>query len=401
MRRELSSRDAVIVSAVRTAVGRARKGSFVSVRPDDLAATAIREVVRRTADQGFDPNEVEDVILGCAIPEAEQGLNMARLAAIRAGLPISTAGVTVNRFCSSGLQAIAQASFQILSGQAEVLVAGGSESMSMIPMTSNKFSPNPFYASQAPQAYTPMGLTAENVAALYNISRKEQDEFALRSHQLAYSAVQSGRFDEQIAPQEVEEVFPGENGKTVTRTFIVHRDEGPRADTSLESLGKLRPAFKAGGTVTAGNASQMSDGAAAVLIMSYAKASALGLKPLARFVSFAVAGVQPELMGIGPIAAIPKALQLAGLSLDAIDLIELNEAFASQCLAVIRELLLPLEKVNVNGGAIALGHPMGATGAKLATQLVYDMPKRGARFGMISMCVGGGMGAAGIIENLQ
>lgn len=401
MIREPSSRDAVIVSAARTPVGRAKKGCFASVRPDDLAATAIRKAVRRAAEQGLDPAEVEDVILGCAIPEAEQGLNMARLAAIRAGLPISTAGVTINRFCSSGLQAIAQAAYQIFAGEAEVIVAGGAESMSMIPMTSNKFSPNPYYAAQSPQAYTPMGLTAENVAALYGISRAEQDEFALRSHQLACPAVESGLFDDQIAPVEVEEVLPEDGGKTVSRKFVVERDEGPRPETTMESLGKLRPAFKSGGTVTAGNSSQMSDGAAAVVVTSRAKAEAIGLKPLARFVSFAVAGVQPELMGIGPVAAIPKALRLAGLSLGDIDLIELNEAFASQCLAVIRELAIPLEKVNVNGGAIALGHPMGATGAKLTTQLVYELPRRGGRFGLISMCVGGGMGAAGIIENLQ
>lgn len=401
MSRELSSRDAVIVSAVRTAVCRANKGSFASVRPDDLAATAIREAVHRVVAQGLDSSEIEDVILGCALPEAEQGLNIARLSAIRAGLQLSTAGVTVNRFCSSGLQAIAQAAYQILSGEAEILVAGGVESMSMIPMTSNKFSPNPFYAAQEPQVYTPMGLTAENVATLYGISRSEQDEFAQRSHQLAYPAVMSGVFDREIAPVEVEEVLPGGKGKMVTSKFTVNRDEGPRLDSSIMSLAKLRPAFKAGGTVTAGNSSQMSDGAAAVVITSRSKAEAIGLKPLARFISFAVAGVQPELMGIGPIVAIPKVLRLAGMSLNQIDLFELNEAFASQSLAVIRELSIPLEKVNVNGGAIALGHPMGATGAKLTTQLVYELPKQGARFGLISMCVGGGMGAAGIIENLQ
>ncbi len=391
--------EAVIVAAARTPVGKAKRGVVASARPEEMAAAVIKDLFRRA--KGVDPGEVEDVILGCAFPEGEQGMNLARLVAIKAGLPNSTGGETINRFCSSGLQSIAHAAYQIMAGQAEVIVAGGVESMSMVPMTGNKFAPDPVFAADCPEVFTNMGLTAENVAAKYGVSREDQDAFALRSHQRAVKAVESGLFDDELVPVEVELVELDGNGKPTRRTVTLRRDEGPRADTNLETLAKLRPAFKEGGTVTAGNSSQMSDGAAAVLVMSRAKAEALGLKPLVRFISFAVAGVPPELMGIGPIEAVPKALQRAGLSLDDIDLIELNEAFAAQALAVIRELGMDLEKVNVNGGAIALGHPLGCTGAKLTTQIINEMKRRSARYGMVTMCIGGGMGAAGIFENLS
>jgi acetyl-CoA acyltransferase len=322
------------------------------------------------------------------------------MVALRAGLPDSVPAETVNRFCSSGLQTIAHAAQAIMAGQMQVVIAGGTESMTMVPMAGYKFSPNPLFAAETPHFYTGMGLTAENVAAKYGISRSDQDAFALTSHQRAVAAVESGRFDPEITPIEIEILEPGGNGKPTTRRFTFSRDEGPRADTSLEALAKLRPAFKEGGTVTAGNSSQMSDGAAAVVMMSGAKAEALGLKPLARFMVFAVGGVSPEIMGIGPIVAIPKALKLAGLSLKDIGLIELNEAFAAQSLAVIRDLGLNAEITNVNGGAIALGHPLGCTGAKLTTQLIYEMQRRHVQYGMVSMCIGGGMGAAGIFENL-
>lgn len=396
------TREAVIVSAVRTPVGKARRGGLATVRPDELAALTIRELLRRTP--ALDPAEIEDVVLGCAFPEGEQGMNMARMVALRAGLPISVPGETINRFCSSGVQAIAHVAYMIMAGDIDVAIAGGSESMSMVPMTGYKFSPNPYFAQELPEYYTNMGLTAENVARKYNISRQDQDAFALRSHQRAVKAVESGLFDPELVPVEVEvkEFVDGKfvDGEVVTRRFTVRRDEGPRADTNLEALAKLKPAFKEGGTVTAGNSSQMSDGAAAVLIMSMEKAKALGLKPLARFISFAVGGVPPELMGIGPVEAIPKALKKAGLRLEDIDLIELNEAFAAQSLAVIRQLGLNEEITNVNGGAIALGHPLGCTGAKLTTQLVYEMQRRKSRYGMVTMCIGGGMGAAAIFENL-
>ncbi|MFN3741367.1 MAG: thiolase family protein [Anaerolineales bacterium] len=391
------TREAVIVSAVRTPVGKARRGGLATVRPDELAALTIRELLRRTP--ALDPAEIEDVVLGCAFPEGEQGMNMARMVALRAGLPISVPGETINRFCSSGVQAIAHVAYMIMAGDIDVAIAGGSESMSMVPMTGYKFSPNPYFAQELPEYYTNMGLTAENVARKYNISRQDQDAFALRSHQRAVKAVESGLFDPELVPVEVE-VKEFVDGEVVTRRFTVRRDEGPRADTNLEALAKLKPAFKEGGTVTAGNSSQMSDGAAAVLIMSMEKAKALGLKPLARFISFAVGGVPPELMGIGPVEAIPKALKKAGLRLEDIDLIELNEAFAAQSLAVIRQLGLNEEITNVNGGAIALGHPLGCTGAKLTTQLVYEMQRRKSRYGMVTMCIGGGMGAAAIFENL-
>ncbi len=394
-----SSREAVIVAAARTPVGKAKRGGLATVRPDELAAAVLSEVLRRAP--GLDPAEIDDVILGCAFPEGEQGMNMGRMVGLRAGLPQSVPAETINRFCSSGLQSIAHAAHAVMAGQAGAVLAAGVESMSMVPMTGNKFAPNPFFAADSPEVFTNMGLTAENVAAKYGVSRLDQDAFSLLSHQRAARAVESGVFDPEITPVQVELVEPGAGGKTQRRSFTVRRDEGPRADTSLEALQKLKPAFKEGGSVTAGNSSQMSDGAAAVLVTSRARAEAVGLKPLARFVSFAVGGVAPELMGIGPIVAIPKALKLAGLSLDQIGLIELNEAFAAQSLAVIRELGLNPEITNVNGGAIALGHPLGCTGAKLTTQLVYEMPRRGVKYGMVSMCIGGGMGAAGIFENLS
>ncbi len=392
------SREPVIVAAARTAVGKAKKGSLATTRPDDMAAAVIAELLKRTPE--LSPAEVDDVILGCAFPEGEQGMNMARLVSLRAGLPDSVPAETINRFCSSGLQSIAHGAFAIMAGQASVVIAGGAESMSMVPMTGYKFSPMPYLANNYPQNYTAMGLTAENVADRYNISRQDQDAFALRSNQLAARAVESGIFDEQIVPLEVEIVEPGSNGKPTIRKFVFKLDEGPRADTSLEALAKLKPAFKEGGTVTAGNSSQMSDGAAAVIVMSADKAEMLGIQPMVRFVAYAVGGVPPEVMGIGPIVAIPKALQLAGLGLEDIDLIELNEAFASQSLAVVNQLELDPEIVNVNGGAIALGHPLGCTGGKLTTQLIYEMKRRNAHYGMVSMCIGGGMGAAGIFENL-
>ncbi len=394
-----ATREPVIVAAVRTPVGRAKRGSLATVRPDDLAVRVIQEVLRRTP--GLAPAEVDDVILGCAFPEGEQGMNMARMAALSAGLPVSVPGETINRFCASGLQSIAHAAYAIQAGQAQVVIAGGAESMSMVPMTGFKFSPLPFIAAEAPEYFTSMGLTAENVAEKYGVSRQEQDQFALTSHQRAMAAVDSGRFDPELLPVEVDIVEPPQNGKPQVNHFTFRRDEGPRRDTNLEALARLRPAFKEGGTVTAGNSSQMSDGAAAVVVMSRAKAEALGLKPLVRFLAFAVGGVPPEIMGIGPVVAVPKALQYAGLSLAEIGLIELNEAFAAQSLAVIRELGFDPEKTNVNGGAIALGHPLGCTGSKLTTQMIYEMKRRDVQFGLVTMCIGGGMGAAGIFENLN
>lgn len=399
MNRVNPANEPVIVAAARTPVGRAKRGSLATVRPDELAALVIREVLKRA--EPLKAEEVDDVILGCAFPEGEQGMNMARLVALRAGLPNSVPAETINRFCSSGLQSIAHGAFAIMSGQAEVVIAGGTESMTMVPMTGLKFAPMPYLAANFPEAFTSMGLTAENVAAQYGISREDQDAFALRSHQRAIKAVESGLFDPEIVPVPVEIVEPGKDGGTITKSFVFKRDEGPRSDTTLEALARLKPAFKEGGTVTAGNSSQMSDGAAAVVVMSRRKAEALGLKPLVRFVSFAVGGVPPEIMGIGPIVAIPKALKLAGLELKDIGLIELNEAFAAQGLAVMRTLGLDPEITNVNGGAIALGHPLGCTGAKLTTQLIYEMKRRQVQFGMVTMCIGGGMGAAGIFENLN
>ncbi|WP_322496348.1 thiolase family protein [Chloroflexus sp.] len=391
-------REAVIVSGVRTAVGKAGRGALRTVRPDDLAAIVIKAAIERA---GIEPGLVEDVIMGCAMPEGEQGLNVARVAAQRAGLPDSVCGVTVNRFCSSGLQTIAMAAYQIMAGQNEIVVAGGTESMSMVPMSGNKFSPNPYLAQHDPAVYLGMGLTAENVARRFEISRADQDAFALRSHQRALAAQAAGLFDRSIVPVEVELVEPGPDGQPRRRVQIFDRDEGPRADTSAEALAKLKPVFAAEGTVTAGNSSQTSDGAAAVVVMSAEKAAELGLKPRARFVSFAVGGVEPEVMGIGPVVAIPKALKQAGLTLADIDLIELNEAFAAQAIAVIRQLGLDEERVNVNGGAIALGHPLGCTGAKLTVQILDELERRSGRYGMVTMCIGGGMGAAGIFERLD
>jgi acetyl-CoA acyltransferase len=375
--------EAVIASAVRTAVGKAPRGALRHVRPDDMAAAVIREAIRRVP--ALRDEDVEDVILGCAMPEAEQGMNVARIASLRAGLPVTTSAMTINRFCSSGLQSIAVAAERIMAGFADTIVAGGTESMSMVPMTGHKLAPNPDLVEKAPDTYLSMGLTAENLAQKYRISREEADEFALRSHQKAVAALAGGRFESEIVP------LPVGNG-----TFS--RDEGPRADTSAEALAKLKPVFHARGTVTAGNASQTSDGAAACVVMSAAKARELGVRPLARFVAFATCGVPPEIMGIGPVVAIPKALKRAGLHLGDIDLVELNEAFAVQALAVIREAGLDPAKVNVNGGAIALGHPLGCTGAKLTATLLSEMARRGSRYGMVTMCIGGGMGAAGIFE---
>jgi len=392
-------KDAVIVSAVRTPVGKAKKGGLATVRPDEMAATTIQALLKRTPN--LDPAEIEDVVIGCAFPEGEQGLNMARMISLRAGLPDSVPAETINRYCASGVQSIAHVAYAIQSGQIEVGLAGGAESMTMVPMAGYKFAPNPHFAQDLPHYYTNMGLTAENVSVKYGISREDQDEFSLKSHQKAAHAVNSGLFDPELVPIDVEVVEFNGHKKPEKKIFTVKRDEGPRADTNIEALSKLRPAFKEGGVVTAGNSSQMSDGAAMTMVMSSERAAALGLKPLARFVSFAVGGVAPELMGIGPIVAIPKALKIAGLSLTDIDLIELNEAFAAQGLAVIRTLELDESKVNVNGGAIALGHPLGCTGTKLTTQLIYEMGRRKSRYGMVTMCIGGGMGAAAVFENLQ
>ncbi|HSB65782.1 MAG TPA: acetyl-CoA C-acyltransferase [Anaerolineales bacterium] len=394
-----ATRDPVIVAAARTAVGKAKRGSLATFRPDDLAVAVIKELLKRV--EGLKPEEINDVILGCAFPEGEQGLNMARLVALKAGLPISVPAETINRFCSSGMQSIAHAAFGIMAGQMDCVIAGGTESMTMVPMTGLKFSPNPALAAEWPGAYLGMGLTAENVSEKYGISRVDQDAFSYNSHMKAIRAVDGGLFDPEIVPVQVDLVEYDKTGSIRKNSFTFKRDEGPRADTTLEALAKLKPAFKEGGTVTAGNSSQVSDGAAAVMIMSRAKAESLGLKPLVRFVAFAVGGVDPEYMGIGPIVAIPKALKLAGLSLADISLIELNEAFAAQSLAVIRELDINPEITNVNGGAIALGHPLGCTGAKLATQLINEMKRRSVQYGMVSMCIGGGMGAAGIYENLN
>jgi acetyl-CoA acyltransferase len=394
-----ATRDSVIVAAARTAVGKARRGSLVTVRPDEMAVAVIKDLLKRA--EGLKPDEVNDLILGCAFPEGEQGLNMARLVALRAGLPVSVPAETINRFCSSGLQSIAHAAFGIMAGQLDCVIAGGTESMTMVPMTGLKFSPNPTLASEWPGAYLSMGLTAENVADKYGVSRNDQDAFAYNSHQKAIRAIDTGLFSQQIVPLMVEINEYKGDGNLKKTGYSFDRDEGPRADTTLEALAKLKPAFKEGGSVTAGNSSQMSDGAAAVLIMSRAKADSLGLKPLVRFIAFAVGGVDPEYMGIGPIVAIPKALKIAGLELKDINLIELNEAFAAQSLAVIRELGIDPEITNVNGGAIALGHPLGCTGAKLTTQIINEMKRKDVQFGMVSMCIGGGMGAAGIFENIN
>lgn len=392
-------RNAVIVSAVRTPVGKAPKGTLRSTRPDDLGAVAIKGALERVPQ--LDPKEIEDVILGCAMPEAEQGMNVARIAALRAGLPIESAAMTVNRFCASGLQSIALAAERIRSGGADVIVAGGTESMSMVPMGGNKVSINPWLEENYPGSYTSMGLTAERVARHYGISREEADQFALSSHQRALTAQKEGRFNEEIVSVPVVVTTPDEKAKPKHLETQFSADEGPRPDTSLEALAKLKPAFHAKGIVTAGNSSQTSDGAAVAVVLSEERAEALGLRPLARFLSYAYAGCLPEEMGLGPVYAIPKALRLANLTLDQIDLIELNEAFAAQSLAVIKTLGLNHAKLNVNGGAIALGHPLGCTGAKLTATLLHEMRRRQARYGMVTMCVGGGMGAAGIFERLN
>ena len=391
-------KDAVIVSAARTAVGKAPRGKLRTFRPEDMAAAVIAEALRRA--EGLKPDDVEDVILGTAFPEGEQGLNVGRVAALRAGLPHTIPGMTVNRFCSSGLQTIALAAQQIRAGWGEVIIAGGMESQSTVPMVGFHLSPNPVLAQEGPGVYLGMGLTAENVAREYHISREDQDKFSLRSHQRALAAQDAGKFKGEIVPLQVAINEMTDSGPK-TQKYIFDTDEGPRRDTTLEALANLKPAFAQGGTVTAGNSSQTSDGAGAVVVMERKRAEELGLKPLVRMVSFAVGGVRPEVMGIGPIVAIPKALKLAGLTLDDIGVIELNEAFAAQALAVIRELKMNEEIVNVNGGAVALGHPLGATGAKLTTQIINEMKRRNVQFGMVTMCIGGGMGAAGIFENLS
>ena len=401
--------EAVIVSALRTPVGRAYKGTLRATRPDDLAALVIMQAIASVP--GLSTSEVDDVILGCAMPEGEQGMNVARIAALRAGLPVETSAMTVNRFCSSGLQAIALAADRIRGGGTDVIVAGGTESMSMVPMGGNKISPNPWLVDNYPDAYINMGLGTENIARKFGISREAADRFAMASHEKAIAAIAAGKFKDEIVPIEVKTIFLPSNGnnssakakqqKPSTQSVLFDTDELPRADTSLDALAKLKPAFHAKGSVTAGNSSPMSDGAAAVVVMSDSRAKALGVKPLARFVSYATAGCPPEEFGIGPVNAIPKALKLAGLKLDDIATIELNEAFAAQSLAVIQQAGLDPSKVNPNGGAIALGHPLGCTGAKLTAGIVRELERRNARYGMITMCIGGGMGAAGIVERLS
>jgi acetyl-CoA acyltransferase len=391
--------EVVIVSAVRTAVGKAPRGTLRTTRPDDLAAAAITGALARVPQ--LDKAEVEDVILGCAMPEAEQGMNVARVASFRAGLPITVSGMTINRFCSSGLQSIAIAADRIRVGGAEVIVAGGTESMSYVPMGGNKVSANPWLVENYPGSYMSMGLTAERVAAHYGISREEQDAFSYESHRKARAAIEGGRFEDEIVPVEVTSAVPDKKGKTKPVVTMFKTDEGPRADTSLEALAKLRPVFHAKGSVTAGNSSQTSDGAAAAVVMAGERAKALGIEAMARFVAFATAGCDPEEMGIGPIHAIPKVLKMAGLTLEDIGVIELNEAFAAQSLAVVKVLGIDPSRLNVNGGAIALGHPMGCTGAKLTATILREMKRRKVRYGMVTMCVGGGMGAAGIFEAMS
>src|SRR5436190_11226644 len=392
-------KEAVIVSAVRTAVGKAPKGTLRNTRPDDLGAAAISEAVDRV--EGLDRSEIEDVILGCAFPEAEQGMNVARTAMIAAGLPVETSAMTVNRYCSSGLQTIAIAADRIATGGADVIVAGGLETMSMIPMGGNVVRPNPRIVESYPDYYLNMGLTAENLARKYEVTREQADAFSFGSHQKALAAIAEGKFKDEIVPVNIFVDELDEKGRVRRKEIVFAQDEGPRADTSPEGLAKLRAVFHVNGTVTAGNSSQMSDGAAASVVMSMDKANELGIKPLARFVSFATAGCLPEEMGIGPVYAIPKALRMAGLTLDQIDVIELNEAFAAQGLSVMKVLEMDPSKLNVNGGAVALGHPLGCTGAKLTATLLQELKRRNARYGMVTMCVGGGMGAAGIFERLS
>lgn len=389
-------REAVIVAGARTPVGKAKRGSFRNVRSDELAGRAIKATLERSGYTG----PIDDVIMGCAMPEAEQGMNIARYAAVRGGLSHEVPAITINRYCSSGLQAIADAAAKVMIGQATAVIAGGMESMSLVPMGGHVIRPNPTIMETAPEYYMSMGHTAERVAAEYNISREDQDLFAIDSHQKAAAAIAGGKFEEEIVPVTVVEHVLGEDGKVAEREFVVKHDEGVRADSTLEALGKLRPAFKIKGSVTAGNASQVSDGAAAVLVMEREEAERQGLKPMAKFLSFAVGGVRPEVMGIGPVVAIPKALEMAGVKLEEVGLFELNEAFASQSLGVIRELGIDPSKVNVNGGAIALGHPLGCTGAKLAVSILHEMKRRNEKYGIVTMCIGGGMGAAGVFELL-
>ncbi|MCS6872389.1 MAG: acetyl-CoA C-acyltransferase [Anaerolineae bacterium] len=393
-------REAVIVAATRTAVGKAKRGTTQNARADELAAAVIRELMRQVEGK-LDPAQIDDVIIGCAMPEGSQGLNTARVIALRAGLPADVPAQTVNRFCASGLQTIASAAERIIAGGADVIIAGGAESMSLVPMTGFRMSPNPYMAEHQPEVYMSMGLTAERVAQEWQVSREDQDRFAYESHQKAAAAQDAGKFKEEIVPVEIEEVVIGENGKPQHVKYVFDTDEHLRRDTTLEALAKLKPAFMQGGTVTAGNSSPLSDGAAGVIVMERGMAERLGLQPLARFVGFAVSGVRPEVMGVGPIKAVPKVLARTGLTLDQIDLIELNEAFAAQALAVIRTLEMDMARVNVNGGAIALGHPLGCTGSKLTVQVIHELRRRKARYGMVTMCVGGGQGAAGIFENLN
>ena len=391
-------REAVIVSIVRTAIGRAPRGTLRNTRPEHMGTTAVKEAINRA--KGLDSAEIEDVILGCSFPEGEQGMNLGRIVALQSGLPDSVPGQTVNRFCSSGLQSIAMAAERIMCGFADVIVAGGVESMSMVPMGGNKLAPSPHLAEEHIEAYTPMGITAEFVAQRYNISREDQDQFGLKSHQRAAAAINEGRFKDEIVPLNITEREVGPDNKIVEKEKTFEVDEGVRPDTTLEALSKLRPAFHESGTVTAGNSSQTSDGAAAAVVMSADKAKALGLKPIAVFRGFSVAGCPPEVMGIGPSVAIPKLMEQTGIKIEDIDLVELNEAFASQALYCIRELGLNEDIVNVNGGAIALGHPLGCTGAKLTATLLHEMGRRDSRYGVVSMCIGGGMGAAGLFERV-
>ena len=391
-------REAVIVSSVRTAVGKSGKGALRTTRPDDLAAVAIKCALERVPQ--INPKEIEDVIIGCATPEAEQGMNVARIASLRAGLPVEVSAMTINRFCSSGLQAISLAADSVMTGRAEIAIGGGTESMSMIPMGGNKVSANPWLVNNYPDTYLSMGLTAERLANRFGITREQADEFSYNSHMKALAAIKAGNFEDEIVPVPVSFTTPnGSKPKRIDITFKV--DEGPRADTTMDALAKLKPAFHAKGTVTAGNSSQTSDGAAASVVMSAEKARHLGIKPLARFVAFATAGYKPEEMGLGPVYAIPKVLKMTGLNLDQIDVIELNEAFAAQALSVIKEAGLDIKKINPNGGAVALGHPLGCTGAKLTATIIRELKRKNGKYGIVTMCIGGGMGAAGIIENLN
>lgn len=392
------TREAVIVAGSRTAVGKSKRGTTRNWRSDEMAAEVIKDLMRKAP--GLDPAEIDDVIIGCAMPEGAQGLNFARTIALRAGLPVETPGQTVNRFCSSGLQTIAMAAERIIANGADVIIAGGAETMSLVPMTGFRVNPNPYMVENMPEVYMGMGLTAERVADEYEVSRQAQDEFALNSHRKAAAAYERSLFSDEIVPLEIEEVTPGPNGPQRTTT-VFDRDEHLRPDTTLEGLAKLKPVFRQGGTVTAGNSSPLSDGAAAVIVMERKRAEALGLTPILRFVGFNVGGVRPEIMGVGPLSAVPRLMKRTGMTLSDIDLIELNEAFASQAVAVIRGLGLDETRVNVNGGAIALGHPLGCTGAKLTVQLMHEMQRRDVQFGMVTMCIGGGMGAAGIFERLN